>query len=138
MKSTFLVNYGFRRFVTHAAVLSIVIILLYLSKEHLETELLSKLSKLVSLPVENVTTVTCPPLPSPPEKFRYEDFACYQLPQNVSEVDDLLEDIMESDRKPSKGNTIFFVEASCGFNGEINLNPRCVQGFFPPELVNLH
>lgn len=59
-----------------------------------------------------------------PNRFRYDDFKCYQFPSNVTQRIDLLEDITESERQPTKGKSIFFFETSCAVDGLINIDSR--------------
>lgn len=80
-------------------------------------------------PAKATAAPKCPPSPliNPKqnctiEEFVFEDFKCYQR-KNVTPID-LLEDVMDSPRKPRLGKTIFFVETQCTDNSIIKLSPR--------------
>lgn len=53
---------------------------------------------------------------------------CFRRNYNFANVGEvaitLLEDIMESEKKPTPGKTIFFHETSCSKNGLVRLNAR--------------
>lgn len=60
----------------------------------------------------------------PPKRIKFEEFACYQSAKNIEIPVELLEDILESEKQPSKGKAIFFIETSCARDGLIHLTPR--------------
>lgn len=78
--------------------------------------------------VETVTpsgnNITCPTFAPESKKFDYADVECYRFASKNSSSIEFLEELTQSSRQPTKGNTIFFTETSCAGNGTVHLEPR--------------
>lgn len=57
------------------------------------------------------------------KKIKFEDFECFQFTKKNKTKITLLEDVMDSSRKP-RPDSINFVETSCSKDGLIHLTPR--------------
>lgn len=139
---------GFRRFSLFAICIVGIIVLLNNFKDiyHIKRTLTNSASQsanenstymsqiytaLSNLKCPPPQVLKCPPVKTTPlpvcpvKKFNFNDNQCFRFPHGMNTtVIDLFEDIMDSPKKPTKGNSIFFVETSCATNGIFRLKPR--------------
>lgn len=65
------------------------------------------------------------PKDSEPEKeFLSDKDECYELARTSQSTVDLLQDVMDSAKKPKMWSSVFFLDTSCAKDGLISLTPR--------------
>lgn len=73
---------------------------------------------------ETVTTERVPKYTESELKLIKKAKKCFQFQPNNNLDIELLDDIMESEKKPKPGQSIFFHVTSCATNGRVTLNAR--------------
>lgn len=67
----------------------------------------------------------CPSRPTcSTTNFTFEEFKCFRINKINETIIDQVEDVLDSPRKPTPGNSIFFIMTSCTGDGVIPMKPR--------------